>query len=304
MTDIGSPSGHSATAPTGAGGILGPDTRNTHPGPVSNQNVDFQQSLEKLEADRSTMETIAAQTGGKAFTSTNGLKEAIQTAVEQGSDYYTLSYSPANTNFDGRFRKIKVDLTAQSHRLAYRNGYFADDPDAPSRHAGDLSHDLGLAAMQQGSPESRQIPFLARVTPVAKPRPATASDQSAEKIQRYAVDWAISASDLRFVPNAEGKRHGAFNLMITAFDSNAKLVKKFGSTATSDLSAATYREVLAAGYRIHTEVDIPVNAQAMRLGVQDTVSSKLGTVEIKFPIPPPPDVPVRKARALPEVEPD
>ncbi len=304
MTDVGSQTGHNAVAPSGPGGTLQADTRNNRPGMMNNQSLDFQQNADKVEAERATMETVAADTGGKAFTSTNGLKEAIQTAVEQGSDYYTLSYSPANTNFDGRFRKIKVDLAGQGHRLAYRNGYFADDPDAPSRHAEDLSHDLGLAAMQLGSPESRQIAFLARVTPVDKPRQATSADQSSNKLQRYAIDWAVSAGDLRFVPNPDGKRHGVFNLMITAFDSDAKLVKKFGSTATSDLSPKNYNEVLTAGYRIHTEVDVPVNAMAMRLGVQDTISSKLGTVEIKFPIPPPPDMPVRKARALPEIEPE
>jgi len=39
------------------------------------------------------------------FYNSNGIAAAPETAVEPGSNYYTLSYSPANKTFDGKFRK-------------------------------------------------------------------------------------------------------------------------------------------------------------------------------------------------------
>jgi len=104
---------------------MGIDARNVGPGMITNQNLDYVQSVDKFEAERATMELVAADTGGKAFTSTNGIREAIQTAIEQGSDYYTLSYSPANTNFDGRFRKIEVKLARPNLQARTRSGYFS-----------------------------------------------------------------------------------------------------------------------------------------------------------------------------------
>ena len=58
-----------------------------------------------------------------------------------------LSYTPANRNYDGKFRKIKVALATKGYHLAYRRGYFADDLSAPQKQEKDaLSHDIGAAA--------------------------------------------------------------------------------------------------------------------------------------------------------------
>ena len=42
------------------------------------------------------MEAMAEDTGGQAFYNTNGLTQAVQKAIENGSNYYTLTYSPNN----------------------------------------------------------------------------------------------------------------------------------------------------------------------------------------------------------------
>ena len=52
------------------------------------------------------MNSVAEQTGGKAFYNTNDLNKAIRDSMEDGSTYYTLGYYPENKNWDGRFRRI------------------------------------------------------------------------------------------------------------------------------------------------------------------------------------------------------
>src|SRR5438270_6078908 len=64
-------------------------------------------------AEHSTMSQMAEATGGHAFYNTNGLTQAVATAINNGSNFYTLTYTPANPAGDGKFRKIKVQL-AQS----------------------------------------------------------------------------------------------------------------------------------------------------------------------------------------------
>jgi VWFA-related protein len=87
------------------------------------------------------LEELAESTGGRAFYNTNGLKQAIAEVVSTGSNYYTLSYNPTNPNWDGRFRKIKVQTSSTVNlgplqkfanwlngapvRLEYRPGYYA-----------------------------------------------------------------------------------------------------------------------------------------------------------------------------------
>ena len=56
------------------------------------------QKLALHSAERDTLNQMAADTGGKAFFNSNAIEDAIATATEQGSNYYTLSYTPATEN--------------------------------------------------------------------------------------------------------------------------------------------------------------------------------------------------------------
>jgi hypothetical protein len=77
--------GSLAPAPAGATNTLANTAANArNPSPFIQST---HESLENQVGDQSTMDQIAADTGGKAFYNTNGITEAIETAVEQGSNY-------------------------------------------------------------------------------------------------------------------------------------------------------------------------------------------------------------------------
>ncbi len=92
--------------------------------------------------------------------------------------------------------------------------------------------------------------------------------------------------------------------MITAFNDDDHLVASLVSTATSDLKPANYKDVMTGGFRLHQELDVPVDAVSLRLGVEDASSSHVGTLEIPLPVPVPPDAPQVATRTLPPIEPD
>jgi VWFA-related protein len=268
-----------------------------------------------LNDEHATMTKLAAQTGGQAFFNTNDLSGAIKAATEQGANYYALSYTPINKNYNGGYRKLKVTLAGKKYHLAYRTGYYAIDPFAPLKPSKDLTSSLARAAMQQGSPQSRQIVFGARVVPLGKPRVVqeAASAKPAKKrkheegpveMQRYGIDHAVVFSDLRFNPTPEGKYHGVVNFMVTAFDSEGKQVASQLSQTVADIKPEQMKDLMAGGVRVHQEIDVPVNGTAMRLGVEDVSNSHVGTMEIRLPVPAPPEGLVGERRALPPVEPD
>jgi|SRR5580658_4049647 VWFA-related protein len=68
---------------------------------------------------------IAKWTGGRAYHSDNGLKDLLDEAVEDGANYYTLSYSPSNRNYNGALRYIQVDLAKKGYNLSYPRSYHA-----------------------------------------------------------------------------------------------------------------------------------------------------------------------------------
>jgi len=273
------------------------------------------QALSTRSAEFDAMNQLAQGTGGKAFYNSNAIEEAIATAVEQGSNYYTLSYTPSNKNYDGRFRKIKVALAEKGYRLHYRPGYFADDPHAASKNA-KLAGDIAVAAMQHGSPESRQILFAVRVVPVGPRKkidnagnmpiavkkkafvPATV------EVQHYVIDFAVDSSRLRFIPQDNGDQSSTLNLRMAAYDQEGQQLSGVSSVWAGTLKLAAYKDVLSGGVRIEQALDVPVQAASLRLGVADPTSNFLGTLELPLPVPVPADVPRIVKHSLPEIEPE
>jgi VWFA-related protein len=73
-----------------------------------------------------TLDTLAADTGGKAMLDSNDLTLGIQQAQRGIASYYILGYYTSNAALDGRYRKVQVKLaSAPTARLDYRSGYFA-----------------------------------------------------------------------------------------------------------------------------------------------------------------------------------
>jgi VWFA-related protein len=271
------------------------------------------------------MDQIAGETGGKAFYNTNGIEQAMAIAMEQEANYYALSYTPSNRKYDGKFRKIKVALAASEKNLhvIHRSGYFAVDPDTPGPPK-DVKTGFGSAAMQHGSPQSHQILFAVRVIPIGKPRKVEWSAGGAAQpgsskhrkpghdpqiaapleAQHYAIDYVITPAQLRFDSAADGIRHGVTNFMVASFDTDGTTRTSVVSQAKSELKPESYREVEAGGVRLHQEVDIPVAAAFLRMGVQDGLSGRMGTIEIPLPVKAVPGVEQSLLRSMPEIEPD
>jgi len=84
------------------------------------------QQFDRLFASQETLQTLAADTGGKAFTDTNDFGTAFTQVQRDTSLYYLLGYASTNTVKDGRFRRISVRLKRPDLRVEHRAGYYAD----------------------------------------------------------------------------------------------------------------------------------------------------------------------------------
>ena len=270
-----------------------------------------------MAAEQDTLTQFAVATGGKAFFNTNDIREAIATANEQGSNYYSFSYNPANKVYDGKFRKIKVQLAQKGYKLYYRQGYFADDVNVAAKEA-QLARNAIATAMHYGSPPAREVQFSVRVWPVGGKKKVDRSTIGEVKmatrksrplppeveVQHYVIDYTLDGPALRFVPLQNGAFHSSLALMITSFGTDGRMLTGMTSLAKSDLQADIYKKVVNGDIGFQEEVDIPVEATSMRLGVQDQMSNHLGTVDVPLPVPPDPNAPRIAKNKLPEIEPD
>ena len=94
-------------------------------GAFSGRNVASQFS--QLASQQETLQTLAADTGGTAFTDSNDFGEAFDKVQKDISSYYILGYISANPLEDGRYRRIEVRLKPKlDAKVKAREGYYAD----------------------------------------------------------------------------------------------------------------------------------------------------------------------------------
>jgi len=76
-------------------------------------------------ASQETLQTLAGDTGGKAFLDSNDFGKVFKAVQNDTSQYYLLGYHSNNPARDGRYRRISVKLKNAGYKLEYRSGYYA-----------------------------------------------------------------------------------------------------------------------------------------------------------------------------------
>ena len=245
--------------------------------------------------EHGTMESMAEATGGEAFVNTNGLKEAVEKAIDAGSNYYTLTYTPTNQQWKGEFRRIQINLARRGLNLAYRRGYFADDPNTTPRNDEPSSTGIGQAqaysalqaAMVRGGPDPTQVIFVANVRPSID---ATESDvapgnKTAAKTRgpyrRYTVQFGVNARDLDCPLNPDNTYHCAMEVLIFVYDAEGDLLNSTGGAIRSNISRDRYGSFLQNGIHFHQDVSVPAKVESfIRIGIHDQTSNHVGAVEL------------------------
>jgi VWFA-related protein len=82
--------------------------------------------FDQLMASQETLQTLAADTGGRAFTDSNDFGDAFTQVIRDTSAYYLLGYSTTNDVKDGRYRRISVRVKRPGLKLEHRAGYYAE----------------------------------------------------------------------------------------------------------------------------------------------------------------------------------
>lgn len=242
--------------------------------------------VEANDADRSfnqiAMETLARDTGGQAFYNTNGLSEAMAQAVNYGSHFYTLTYTPTNTKMDGKYRHIEIKA-GSGYQLAYRRGYYAENAKFTPVDSERGKNDQFAPLMGFGMPDFSQILYKVRVAlmknaPDASSAPNTSSAKDAST--RYGLDFAITPTDLRLQKSPDGIWRGNIEVMLVVYDETGKALNLFRKKSDIVLDQQNYAEVMRTGLQMHREIDVPPAGVVLRTGIYDRNSGKSGAMGI------------------------
>jgi VWFA-related protein len=268
-----------AIYPVSALGVVGDPTFD-----VSKLAGTREQLQAMLSSNQIAMESIAHETGGRAFYNTNALSDAVKDAVDIGSHYYTLAYSPSNNRSDGKYRRIQVSLSSSDYKLSYRRGYYADKP-RPEANSTEEVDDPLIPLIGLGMPNFDQVLYKVRVTPKS-PQPAPNAPRAGSNTElkppltRYDVEFAVSLKDIAMGLPSEAVRRGHIEVMLIAFDHDGKIVNLLKRSSKLEMDPKVYTTTQAVGLQIHEEIDLPPGDIYLRTGIYDLNSGSCGTIGV------------------------
>jgi VWFA-related protein len=264
---------------------------------------DQNQFISDTAAENGTMTSLAAATGGRAYIQTNDLARAVKESINEGSNFYSLSYSPTDSRLDGKLRRIKVQLARSGYTLSYRQGYYADPSDtiktasllSPAAAAGSSDpaatsiHKNLLLAMTRGAPQPTDILFRVGVVPMPNtgdPEQSVAPNNTPTPKghgpwRRYSVNYQIDPAGLVFFRQPDGKARTDFDLIVFVYSAQGDLLNSFHQPLSYTGDDRDVRDLYQHGMIQHKEVSVPAKGDYfLRIAVHDLHRDHYGAIEI------------------------
>jgi VWFA-related protein len=200
---------------------------------------------------------LAEGTGGFLIANTNDLRKPLAQLMEDVRTHYELSYAPASSNYDGRFRKIEVKLTRPGLRVQTRNGYYA-----LPKLAGSTIEPFELAALS--AINARPLPANRRYLAAALRL------RGNEQFSRYAIQFEVPIADLMVTGSADGKTARLHVSMLALVkDETGQVVRKVSRDVYADVPQERLADYRKGNVTYGQQIDLAGGRYTLETAVVD-----------------------------------
>ena len=211
-----------------------------------------------------TMNELADRTGGRAFYNTNDIPHSLRQAVDDARDSYALDYYPSDTQWDGTFHSIKVEVKRPGVDVRFRKGYFAI-PDAST----------DPLRVEQTMQDAMSSPFQdTDLGLTVETHPGTALGT-----RQISVQIGIDASRIHFKQSSE-KWADDLQIIWLQFGADGKPVNARSQSLSLSLSPEEYSQIQHGDVKIIRDVPLKNEAEKLRIVVRDIATGAIGSVDI------------------------
>jgi VWFA-related protein len=253
------------------GGITASGSAEDRMRTVGGENVFDNARHEGIDREHDTLYRISADTGGEFIKGTNDIAKGLGRIDREIRSRYTLAYYTSDQNFDGGFRKVKVEVRRPDARVTSRPGYYATATD----EIVPLSvEDKKLLANFVTAEARPAFPFFLELSPF--------------RIEegRYKVPLSIE------VPPGEVKfdRKGNKQLLQIEFlgvirEIPAKIINRLGGNFNVVLTAEQYRSIQTDNIFYRQDVELAPGAYDIELIIRDRLSGKMAARKERLILP-------------------
>lgn len=250
------------------------------------------QCATSIVCEHDSLSGIAKATGGAAYFNRNDLDAAVGEAIATGADYYSLSYVPPLSKYDGKYHRINVQVSRPGLHLQYREGYTSIDLAKPSKLNKTSSAETVPpvnefhAAMEHGVAGTSQLPFSIRIQPSIAPAINSTvigtlnSKLKGKPLVQYDFLYMLPANEITLVNDSTEIRKGSVEINIAAFGADGELLNSLSQTANVAVKSDQVTQFMQQPFQLPAQFDLPPGKIFVRVGILDIPSKKMGTLEV------------------------
>lgn len=227
---------------------------------------------EGLDRQQDLLYRISGDTGGQLIKNTNDIALGLNRIDDEVRSRYTLAYRSTDSNFDGSFRKVKIEIRGSDANVLARPGYNAIPPNqimpfSPAERK--LLADFAATAAHPTLPMSMQLN----------------SFRSQQGSYTVPLSFEIPPSALQFQRQGDKQRLQLDVLGVVRVEGEDRILSRLGGNFDVSLTAQQYESILNDKIFYRQDMQLEAGAYTVDLIVKDRMSGKIAAKRERLLLP-------------------
>jgi len=230
---------------------------------TTDSSPDANSAVTLPDPDDMSFGALTDLTGGHAFSLRNDLDVAVDTSIRAGSNYYTMSYMPTNSVYDGKYRAIQVEVLHHPGLIAHtRAGYYAD---------ADKQTTPDMVAFELTKAATAELPYTGLILEATGFHPAQPNAGAFTlHIEPHGLNWSN-------LPNGDARVE--FAIAVCETDDHGNIVSYTVKELATTAQSAQVNQIENAPLLYSVPVEVNPRAVRLRIIVRDIANGRIGTAD-------------------------
>jgi VWFA-related protein len=227
---------------------------------------------EGLNRQQDVLFRISEDTGGHFIKNTNDIAGGLERIDAEIRSRYTLAYRSTNQNFDGSFRKVKIEVRRPDVNVLTRPGYYAIPPSQIVPLSPDDRKLLANFANIQAHPT---LPLSLQVN----------SYLAREGVYLVPLSFEIPPAEIKFDRQGDKQRLQLEVLGVIRAEGDEKILSRLGGNFDVSLTPQQYESILNDKIFYRQDIQLYSGNYTIDLIVRDRLSGKAVARQEKLVLP-------------------
>src|SRR5436190_8821674 len=227
---------------------------------------------EGLNRQQDLLYRISEDTGGHFIKNTNDIAGGLERIDAEIRSRYTLAYRSTDQNFDGSFRKVKIEVRRADTNVLARSGYYAIPPSQIVPMSPD---DRKLLANFAGMEENSTLPLSLELS----------SYRSRDGFYIVPLSFEVDPRVVQFDRKGDKQRLQLDVLGVVRAEGDDKILSRLGGNFDVSLSPQQYESISHDKIFYRQDIQLYAGSYTVDLIVRDRLSGKVAAKREKLELP-------------------